>query len=147
MSKRKTGLIFDSTAIISDENIKKYDVRFVSLNLAINGENYPAMSLNEEEFRTNFSTYKSMKSGSPSPYDFEEAINQLFDEGYEEVVIVTLSSKLSATYDVALLGRNNLSPERQNRTFVHDSLYASIGQDVLFTSSSSHSKLIRLPAN
>ncbi len=134
MSKRKTGLIFDSTAIISDENIKKYDVRFVSLNLAINGENHAAMSLDENEFREKFSTFKSMKSGSPSPYDFEEAINKLFDDGYEEVLIVTLSSKLSATYEVALLACNNLSPERQAKTFVFDSLYASIGQDVLFTS-------------
>lgn len=134
MAKQKIGLIFDSTAIISAENIKKYDVRFVSLNLAIDGENHAAMSINEDEFRANFSSYKSMKSGSPSPHDFEEAMNKLFDDGYEEVVVVTLSSKLSATYDVALLGANNLAPERQKRTFIHDSLYASIGQDVLFTS-------------
>lgn len=131
---RKTAIIFDSTAIVNEKLIAKYDISFVSLNLAIDGENHASMSLNEEEFKKNFHTYKSIKSGSPSPYDFEEAINKKFDEGYKEVVVITLSSKISATYSVAQMAVDSLSPERQQHAFVHDSLYGSVGQDALIAS-------------
>lgn len=131
---RKVAIIFDSTAIINEENIKKYDISFVSLNVAINGENFRSMDLDEEKFKNEFLTYKSVKSGSPSPHDFEEAINRKFDEGYKEVVVITLSSKISATYNVAGMGREALSEERKANTYIHDSLFGSIGQDVLIKS-------------
>ncbi len=131
---RKTAIIFDSTAIVNEALIKKYDISFVSLNLAINGENFVAMDLDEDKFREEFLTYKNVKSGSPAPYDFEEAINKKFDEGYEEVVIITLSSKISATYNVANMAKDALTPERQKHTYVHDSLYGSVGQDALVAS-------------
>lgn len=131
---RKVAILFDSTAVICEENIKKYDIGFVSLNVAINGENFRSMDLDENKFREEFLTYKSVKSGSPSPYDFEEAINERFDRGYEEVVVISLSSKISATFSVAEMGRDALTPERKAKTFIHDSLYGSIGQDVLIHS-------------
>ena len=131
---RKTAIIFDSTAIINEENIKKYDISFVSLNVAINDENFRSMELDEEKFKNEFLTYKSVKSGSPSPYDFEEAINAKFDAGYKEVVVIALSSKISATYSVAQMGRDALSEERKANTYIHDSLFGSIGQDVLIKS-------------
>lgn len=131
---RNTAIIFDSTAIINEENIKKYDISFVSLNVAINDENFRSMELDEEKFKNEFLTYKSVKSGSPSPYDFEEAINAKFDAGYKEVVVIALSSKISATYSVAEMARDALSEERKTNTYIHDSLFGSIGQDVLIKS-------------
>lgn len=131
---RNTAILFDSTAIVCEENIKKYDIGFVSLNVAINGENFRSMDLDENKFREEFLTYKSVKSGSPSPYDFEQAINEKFDAGYKEVVIIALSSKISATYSVAQMVLENLTPERRANTYVHDSLFGSIGQDVLIKS-------------
>lgn len=131
---RKTAIIFDSTAIVKEELIKKYDISFVSLNLAINDENFVAMELDEQKFREEFNTLRNVKSGSPSPHDFEEAINAKFDKGYKEVVVITLSSKISATYHVATMARDSLSDERKANTYVHDSLYGSIGQDALIAS-------------
>lgn len=131
---RKTAILFDSTAVIDPQNIEKYDIGFVSLNLAINGENFRSMDLNEESFRKDFLTYKSVKSGSPSPYDFEVAIHERFAKGYQEVVIITLSSKISATYSVAKMAVDALSDELKAKTFVFDSLYGSVGQDALVAS-------------
>ena len=48
---RKVAILFDSTAVICEENIKKYDIGFVSLNVAINGENFRSMDLDENKFR------------------------------------------------------------------------------------------------
>lgn len=131
---RKTAILFDSTAVIDPVNIEKFDISFVSMNLAINGENFRSMDLDEDKFRQEFLTYKNVKSGSPSPYDFEVVINEKFNQGYEEVVIITLSSKISATYSVAKMAVDTLSDERKAKTFVFDSLYGSVGQDALVAS-------------
>lgn len=131
---RKTALIFDSTAIIAEEHIEKYDISFVSLNVAIEGVNFRALDINEEEFKNKFYTYKSVKSGSPSVFEFISAINDKFDKGYKEVVVITLSSGLSSTHAVAACAIENLSPERKAKTFLHDSNNASVGIEPLMYS-------------
>ncbi len=128
---RKTALIFDSTAIINEEHIKKYDISIVSLNVAIDGVNHRSVDINDEEFRQKFYTFRNLKSGSPSIIDFEDAINKKFDQGYKEVIVIPLSSGLSATYNVALMAKENLSPERQANTYVHESNNASVGMEPL----------------
>lgn len=130
----KIGYIFDSTAIIDEEIVKKYDISFVSLNLIIEGNEHKANTLDEAKFKNEFLSYKSVKSASPSPHDFEKAIRAKLDKGYEEVIVVTLSSKISATYNTALIARDTLTDEEQARVFVHDSLYGSIGFDALVDS-------------
>lgn len=55
---RKTALIFDSTAIIDEEIVKKYDITFVSMNVAIDGVNHRALDIDDEEFRKQFHNLK-----------------------------------------------------------------------------------------
>lgn len=131
---RKTALIFDSTAIIDDEMIAKYDITFVSLNVIIDGESFRALDIDDDEFRTKFHTYKNLKSASPSITDFEDAINAKFDEGYKEVLILPLAGGLSATLSVATMAREHLSEERKANTYVYESLNASVGMDTLMHS-------------
>ncbi len=130
----KVGYIFDSTCVIDEKLIAKYDISFVSLNLTIEEEEFKAASLDEDEFRTKFPTYNNVKSASPSPHDFEVALLEKFEKGYEQVVIVTISSKLSTTYNVALMAVDALPAHLQSKVFVHDSLYGSIGFDPLLMS-------------
>jgi DegV family protein with EDD domain len=131
---RKTALIFDSTAIIDEEIVKKYDITFVSMNVAIDGVNHRALDIDDEEFRKQFHNFKNLKSGSPSILDFEEAINAKFDEGYKEVIVLPLASGLSATFNIAVMAREGLSPERKAATYIHESNNASIGMDLLMHS-------------
>jgi DNA polymerase-3 subunit beta len=79
-------------------------------------------------------TLKNLKSGSPSILDFEEAINAKFDEGYKEVIVLPLASGLSATFNIAVMAREGLSPERKAATYIHESNNASIGMDLLMHS-------------
>ncbi len=130
----KVGYILDSTCVVNAEVVKKYDISFVSLNLTIDGDDYRAMDINEDEFRKTFLTYDKVTSASPSPHDFEVAILEKFAQGYEEVLIITISSRLSTTYNVALMALDALPDELQGKVFVHDSLYGSVGFDPLFAS-------------
>lgn len=130
----KVGYIFDSTAIINEKLIKKYNIAFVSLNVMIDDKEFKSLELNETQFKEDFDTFTNVKSASPSPHEFEVAILEKFKEGYEQVVIITLSSKLSTTHDVALLAVNDLPAEYKDRVFVHDSLLGSIGMEPLVAS-------------
>lgn len=67
------------------------------------------------------------KTSQPSPREYlNEYRNQLRDFG--QVLCITLTSKLSGSYNSAVLARTLLTPEEQHRVIVVDSLSASCGQ-------------------
>ncbi|PRX17468.1 DegV family protein with EDD domain [Orenia metallireducens] len=67
---------------------------------------------------------KSPKTASPSPHSFVEAY-----QGEESIFVVTLTSKLSSTYNNALLAKDIFLTEVEDK-FIHvfDSCSASIGE-------------------
>lgn len=67
------------------------------------------------------------KTASPSPHAFIEAY-----EGDEDVYVVTISSRLSSTYNNALLAKK-LVQESNPRKFIHvfDSMSASVGETLV----------------
>lgn len=67
------------------------------------------------------------KTASPSPNDYIEEY-----EGKEDVFVVTLSSKLSGSYNSAVLAKN-MYLENSKEKFIHvfDSLSASIGETLI----------------
>ena len=69
------------------------------------------------------------KSACPSPERYMEA----FDAEVERVYVVTLTSKLSGSYNSAILGKNLLEDSGKNMPKIHvfDSLSASVGETQL----------------
>lgn len=130
----KVGIIFDSTAIIPAEKVAKYGFEFVSLYLDIDGKSQLSTSINEEQFLKDFSTFHSLKSASPSPQAFVDAYEKQFAKGFEKILVLPLSSKLSATHDVALIARGLLPEEKQKNVVVLDTLVCSLGFDSLMHS-------------
>lgn len=125
----KVGLIFDSTAVIPQDKFIKYGFEAVSLYLDIDGNSQLSTSINEEEFLANFSSYHSLKSASPSPQAFVDAYEKQFAKGFQKILVLPLSSKLSATHDVALIARGMLDEEKQKNIVVLDTLICSLGFD------------------
>ena len=67
------------------------------------------------------------KTSQPSPKDYlDKYRNQLRD--FDQVLCITLTSKLSGSYNSAVLARTLLTPDEQHRVIVVDSLSASCGQ-------------------
>jgi DegV family protein with EDD domain len=130
----KVGLIFDSTAIVPQEMAEKYGFEFVSLYLDIDGTSHLSTSIDEKEFLANFASYHSLKSASPSPQAFVDAYEKQFAKGFEKIIVLPLSSKLSATHDVALIARGLLDESKQDKVIVLDTLVCSLGFDSLMQS-------------
>jgi len=70
------------------------------------------------------------KTSQPSPKDFLDKYKDQL-ERFDKIICVTITSKLSGTYNSAIQAKNFLDPEKQKRVFVVDSLNASCGQALL----------------
>ena len=67
------------------------------------------------------------KTSQPSPSDF--LIKYKYQIGrFDKVLCITLTSKLSGSYNSAVLAKTLLTPEEQQRVLIVDSLNASCGQ-------------------
>ena len=67
------------------------------------------------------------KTSQPTPGDFLNGYRKQL-ERFNEVICVTLSSKLSGSHNSAMLARALLTPEEQQKVLIVDSLNVSCGQ-------------------
>lgn len=121
-------IVVDSCCEISDEIRKKLFIERVPLTLEV-GE---ATVIDDDDFdQTKFLKMVDEcptcpKSACPSP----ERYMQAYDEDVERVYVVTLTSKLSGSYNSAVLGKHLLeeSGKKVPKIHVFDSLSASVGE-------------------
>lgn len=130
----KVGFVFDSSAIVPEEMAKKYGFEVVSLYLNIDGKSHLSTDIDEADFIANFDTFSSLKSASPSPQAFVDAYERLFAKGHKQIIVLPLSSKLSATHDVAVIAKDMLDEDKRKNVFVLDTLNSSLGFDAFMHS-------------
>jgi len=125
----KIGLVTDEGADLTKEIIEEHQIAVVPVKMdwpeieKIPGEN-TFQKMRELERRG----IKSFgKTSQPSPNDFVESFKQQL-ERFDKILCITLTSKLSGTYNSANLARNFLKPGDQERIFIIDSLSASAGE-------------------
>lgn len=111
---KKIKIITDSTAYIDKEYAEKEKLTIVQLNYVFGDETgkepYPGEF---DEFYEKLSKTKLFPSTSqPSTGEFLNAYNNAFEEGYEEIIVVVLSSKISGTYNSAVLAKNILEDKK-----------------------------------
>ncbi|NHJ40263.1 MAG: DegV family protein [Asgard group archaeon] len=96
MAKR-IGLISDATCDLPKEIIEQYDIGIIPVNV-IFGENevrQPFYDLQNEEFYRRINAGENAKSGIPAPKVIKDKLDEYFKK-YDELIVITLSSKLSA---------------------------------------------------
>lgn len=130
----KVGFIFDSTAVIADDLIEEYGFVFVPLNVTLDGVTYVNADVYDEEYMEKFLNSKKISTSSPSPQQFLDTYKEELAKGYEDIIVLPLSSKLSSTYQSALMARDMLGEKEKEQIHVLDTLNASIGYDTLFES-------------
>lgn len=118
-------LIADSCCDVSKEMVKEMNIDIVPFKLNIDGTNYVDDELLDvQEFREHM--YKSknpVKSACPSPGDYLK-----YYKDSDRIFVVTISSKLSGSYNSAVLAKEMALEENPNM-FIHvfDSKSASTG--------------------
>lgn len=125
----KVKIVADSCCDLSDELKKEMNVELVPLTLRLEDKEFvDDESLDVKEYVEEMNQCKTPpKTSCPTPLDFIRAY-----KGQESVFVVTLSSKLSGTYNSAVLAKDMFLKEI-NKKFIHvfDSMSASIGETLV----------------
>jgi fatty acid kinase fatty acid binding subunit len=114
-------IITDSTADIPPQVAAKYGIRVMPLYVHFGNEIYrDGIDLTADEFYPKLVANKTLPTTSTvAPVEFAQICDELSKET-DQILAVTISSKLSATYDVALQGRE-LRKDKKCRVEVLDS--------------------------
>lgn len=125
----KIALISTSTSSIDYLNIKDDNLRIARMKILIGDNEYnDFVEMTAEEF------YKQLKedntlvpsSAMPAIGEVLEFVEELEEKGYDEVIIITISSQLSGTYDMCQM----VQKQYQGKMKVHviDSRNAAISE-------------------
>lgn len=121
----KIRIITDSSCDLNKELVDKYNVTIVPLNVSFGDDTYIDGEIDKEEFYRRMSGSKGLpKTSCPSPERFMKSY-----EGEEDLIVITISSKLSGTYSTANLAKNMYLEDNQNKKIeIIDSATGSIAQ-------------------
>lgn len=116
-------VVTDSSCDLPEELVKEHNIKVVPLNISIDGEVFrEGVDISQAEFYDRMARSQALpKTSQPSPAVFADVFRELSDFG--QVLCLTISSKLSGTYQSACLGRD-LSAVGAN---VFDTLAGSLG--------------------
>jgi len=121
-------IIIDSGSDITEKEAKKLGIGFLPIEVRFGNEEYfDGIDLTAENFYDKLENSNEFpKTSQINPFRFEECFTKETLDG-SEVVMITLSSKISGTYQSALEGAKNF----KDKVFVVDSLNACSGQRIL----------------
>jgi len=121
-------LVIDSASDISQEEANKLGITMLPMEVRFGDEEFlDGVNLKPKQFYEKLIESAELpKTSQINPFRFEEVFNSLTANG-DEVVVITISSKLSGTYRSAC----EASKSFEDKVFVVDSLNACIGERLL----------------
>lgn len=125
----KVKIITDSSCDLNKDIVEKYNIGIVGLNVAFGEENYIDGEMDNDTFYERMANEKHLpKTSCPSPEKFAKT----YECEEDEVLVITITSKLSATYSTAILAKNMFLEEHSKKNIeVVDSENGSVGQGLL----------------
>ena len=127
-SLSKIAILTDSASDITPDMIEGLDVTVIPIRLKIGENNYKdGVNLSKKEFWHKLLTEKVVpKTAQPSPAEFRDCYEELFNKGYEKIISLHISSKMSGTQQVAKVAREML--KREKDIIIVDSKSVTFGQ-------------------
>ena len=128
MPKARIRVVTDSGADLDRAVAAEHGVSVVHLDVRIGafGPDITSTWSPEEFWERSARIAELPETSAPSPGAFKEAFSALADEGAEGIVCITLSSKLSATYQAAVVGAESVTDGIRVR--VVDSQFATMAE-------------------
>ncbi len=103
----RVKLVLDSTADVPEEWLNKYDIAMIPLHITWPDGKTEDDTRERESvvnyWRTLEEAKEFPKSSQPSPAEFGELYKSIKSEGYDEIVVLALSTAMSGTYNSALV--------------------------------------------
>lgn len=117
----KIAIVTDSNSTISPALAKELGVFVAPIQINVEGKEYRDMiDIQPEDVVIALRTQKEIKTSQPNIGYVEELFTQLKSDGYDHIIVISLSSVLSGTYQTFCLGAANA--EVENMTTIIDTL-------------------------
>lgn len=128
-------IISDGSCDFSNEEVKKYNVDIVPFYISFDEVTYlkEGIDIHKEEYFNKLINDKNLfpKTSQPNPNDYIEFFTPYLKND-TDIVCLTISSKLSGSYNSAVIAIDTLKEEYPKRNIVLiDSLSASLGQGLI----------------
>lgn len=133
-------IMADSTCDLSDEILKKYDISTAPLTIDIEGKIYrDKIDISPDEFFGMMATLaENPTTGTPSPTEYINIINEAIEAGHKEILCICMSSGTSGAYQSAAIAKDLFyeeNPESTIKIHVVDSKSMSHGSGWLILKS------------
>jgi DegV family protein with EDD domain len=127
----KIRIVCDSASDIPQSELDRLAITMVSLTIRFGDEEFvDRVTLSIEEFwRRCAQSRRLPETSAPSPGAFRDAYDAAADEGYDGVLVLTLSAALSGTYQSAVVARDAVAGRINVR--VVDTQAVSMAQGLL----------------
>ncbi len=121
-------ILIDSAADIGKAEAEKMNVIMLPMIISFGAEDYyDGVNLSPKQFYEKLIESDTLpKTSQVTPYRFEEAFKKYTENG-DELIVITISSKLSGTYEGAKQAAENF----KDKVYVVDSMNAAIGERLL----------------
>lgn len=94
---KKILISTDTSCLIDNESLKKYEISVFPLNVIVDGEEFlDGITINQAELKEAMRANKKIKTSTPPLGEVVEYFEKLFEKGYEHIIHFTISSKLSS---------------------------------------------------
>lgn len=128
-------IVSDSSCDFSKEEATKHSVDIVPFYISFDGENYlkEGIDISKEDFFNLLIKEKNLfpKTSQPNPQDYIDVFKPYLENG-KDILTITISSKLSGSYNSAIIAVDILKEDYPNRKIVIiDSLNGSIAQGLI----------------
>lgn len=98
----KVGFIVDSTCAISKQYCDEKNIGFAPLELIVDGQTYlDGIEMSSETFMQQLRDGKLATTSQVTPGRFVEVYEKMIEQGYTTLFVITISSRLSGTYQSA----------------------------------------------
>jgi DegV family protein with EDD domain len=113
----KVAVVTDSIACLTREFTEQYDIDIIPINFYVDGKSYRDWVdiTPSEAYKLFLKDPDSFKSSAPSPDECLQVFHKAAQRA-ESILCITVSTKLSATYNSALEAKELVQTERPNLT-------------------------------
>jgi len=125
----KIKILVDSCSDIPDAVLKQHDIGMVPLNIEFDEKILKdRVEITPQEYYEKIYEFNLPNTSAPNLAQWKEYFDEYLNNGYDKIIIITLSSKLSNTYQQACVAAKQFY---QDDIVVIDSLNASAGEGLL----------------
>ncbi len=116
----KIMILTDSCCDLSKETIEELGITVLPFTLTLGGESFREIfdKSTQEVYELMAATDEIPKHSQISPLTFEETYKKLFDEGYTDIISVSINSHGSGTYNNSIIAKDDFfenNPEAKDK--------------------------------